>query len=552
MIRQIDIENFALFRKTRIGLGPGLNVLSGESGSGKSLALDSLAAALGGRLSQERIGPWGEQARVRLHISLDPADPHWAPLADLGLEPDAVLIIERTAGRDGRSAYRAQGQPVPAQIIRSLGESLIQYVGQNQLLKILNRQYMLDWLDQYAGLEGLAAETKTLYGAYNKCRQDVFELSQLASALSQLDDKRAVRDELHALNIEPGEDDRLSQELARLRAGRTLIETGQALYQRIDGGDGPGLLAGLDQALHLAETLARYDAGVNNVVKVLQDAVRAIGDARLEISAWMDQLDLDPVRLEQLEARADALSRAKRRFGPELSDVIAYLAELNQEISRLENLDWELGRLKAKQNKAWQAAAEIADRLSSARQDALKKAQRELTERIREMEMPTGQIVIERQSQAMTESGVDMFDVLFSASRGQALKPLAKVASGGEIARIALALAVTGPARDDTVYIFDEVDQGLGGASAERVAWLLKRLGRSAQVLAVSHQAVVASRAGWHLAVRKRAVQGTTVSDIEPLGENQRIREVARMLSGSADETALQHAKTLLVEGQGD
>lgn len=550
MIRQIDIENFALFKSSRIRFHDGLNVLTGESGSGKSLALESLAALFGGRLSQERIGPWGDQVRLRAHVELDPADSRWQPFMDLGVEPDAILIVERTTGRDGRSGYRVQGQPIPAQAVRGLGDSLIQYVGQNQLLKILNRQYMLDWLDHYAGLDDLVTRARSAYQAYKAAERNVEDVRRLGRDLPQLEEKRQIRDELTGLAIEPGEDERLSQDLTRLRAGRTLIETGQALYAAIDGGEGPGVLAGLDDALRLAETLERYDPDVGNIAQAVRGAVEAISDARMEVSSWLGRLDLDPARLEQLEVRADLLSRAKRRYGPTLEDVLSFLDDLTEDIRRLENLDWELTRLEDKARRAWDSLSEAAVDLSSARQEALFAAQQELTERIREMEMPTGVIEIVRREAEMSVSGMDDLDVLFSASQGQDLKPLAKVASGGEIARVALSLAVTGPAACGLVYMFDEVDQGLGGASAERVARLLWQLGRSAQVLAVSHQAVVASRADHHLAVRKAVVSEQSVSTAVPLAAEQRVLEVARMLSGSDDDAAVHHATILLAERQ--
>lgn len=548
MITQLDIENFALFKKSRMQFAPGLNVLSGESGAGKSLALESIAVLFGGRLSQERIGPFSDQVTLRAVIVLDPEDARWTPLAAAGLEPDPVLIVERVTGRDGRTSYRLQGQPVPAALVRGLGDSLLHYVGQNQLSKIFDADFMLDWVDNFAALGGPAAIVRELHRTYRALEDEVAALTQLGRAMGELDEKRRVRDELEALHVRAEEEDELASDLARLRAGRTLVETGQLLYQRLDGA--AGILAGLDEAVRWAETLRRYDAAMADAAEALAGARAAVGDARLEIASWLEQLDLDPARLEVLEARADVLSRVKRRFGPSLSDVVQYQEVLQSEISRLENLDFDLSRSSRHRDNALMTLSQAADDLSRRRQAALTRASAALTEKIQAMEMPTGSIHIERSAQGVSARGVDALEVQFSASRGQALRPLAKVASGGEAARVALALAVVGQPRESVIFLFDEVDQGLGGASAERVGHLLRGLGEESQVLAVSHQAVVAALAHEHLGVSKTVEGQHSVAQVQGLTAAQRVFEIARMLSGSQDDRAMRHAEMLLKAGR--
>jgi DNA repair protein RecN (Recombination protein N) len=553
MISEIALENFALFRSARVGLQPGLNVLSGESGSGKSLALESIVALFGGRLAQERIGPWQDQVRVRAILQLDPGDWRWQPLAELGVEPDSVLIVERSTGKDGHTVYRAQGQPVPAQAVRQLADGLLQYVGQNQLQKTFSSGFIRQWLDDYGALGELVAQVQSAYREFMDWNRQVEQLQERAADLPTLEEKRVLRDELQALKLTVGEDEALAAELGRLRAGRTLVETGQRLYARLDGsGSGDGLLADVDAVLKLAEVLARYDSTLENTVDEIRAAAHALGDARLEVSGWLDRLDLDPQKLEQLEVRADQISRVKRRFGPELTDILKFLKELEGDIERLENWDWKLTQLRRQQGEAQARLRILCDRLSDARCRLLVPAGEELTACIREMEMPTGTIAIERQQGPVSEFGTDVLDLLFSASAGQPPKSLGKVASGGELARVALALAVTGQTQDNLIYVFDEIDQGLGGASADRVAQLLQRLGQMHQVLVVSHQAVVAARAHHHLRVYKRVDNGRSMAVVETLAGAARSGEVARMLSGSQDGVAMRHAERLLAEGSGN
>ncbi len=550
MLTQFDMENFALFNRVRVTFEPGLNILTGESGAGKSLALEALAATFGGRLPQERIGPWGQGTRLRATLALAEDDRRWQPLIDLGLDADAVVIVERQSGRDGRSTYRIQGQAVPASAVRTLGENLLEYVGQNQLSRIFSRSYLLDWIDSYGGLQELTHAVKDAYRTFMRYDQELTALVESFSKVGDLEERRRVLQELQDAKIEPDEDVKLGQELTRLKAGRHLMEAGQALYQRLDGSvNQMGVLGALDEAYRLSQTVIRYDADLANVEAALSDALKAVGEARLEITEWLQRVDLDPARLEELEFRADILSRLKRRYGPELADVLDLRESLVQEIQNLENIEWEVNLARRRQEVAQQALSECAQTLSSARQGLLEAASRDLTVAIRQMEMPTGHIRLElHRGAVIDEGGGDVLTLYFSASEGQVARPIVKVASGGEIARVALALAVTGHTMSGIIFIFDEVDQGLGGTSADRVGWMLRELGDRGQVLAVSHQAVVAARARRHLRVLKRVEEAQSISQVGPVASQERVQEIARMLSGSEESIALAHAKSLLDE----
>ncbi len=552
MIAELNIENFALFKKTRLTFAPGLNVLTGESGSGKSMVLESLAALFGARLSPERIGPWGDNLTIRAALQWAPDDARWAHLEPYGIEPDSVLIVERQASRDGRSTYRVQGQLVPSQAVRTVGDALVEYVGQNQLGRAARPQYILDWVDEYGGLNEQRRTVGQRFAAWRDAEERLEDLNALSVAPEGLAEKRGRLAELEALNLQAGEDAAISQELARLRAGRHLMETSQALYQALEGTDyQPGILAGMDEALKLADNLARYDEALGDLVPSMQGAVDTMKEARVVVSAWMANLDLDPRRLEELETRADVLSRVKRRHGPELENVLSYVEALKQEIEELENVDWERERARRSAEEARHQYEQAADGLSQARQRLLSQASQTLTEAIRDMEMPTGVVAVEHRSGEAAAHGMDTLEVLFSANQGQALKPLGKVASGGELARVALALAVVGQSDERIIYVFDEVDQGLGGASADRVGELLQSLGRRTQVLVVSHQPVVAARADHHIGVRKTLDEHLSRSDSAILVGDARVREVARMLSGTDDSVALNHAQGLLGGRQG-
>ncbi len=550
-IVELLIENFALFKRAELAFDAGLNVLSGESGAGKSLVLESLAILFGARLGSDRVGRFGDRMRIRaaLEIALD--DSRWKTFEELGVEPDAIMVIERTAERDGRSLYRVQGRLVPAQTVRAFGEAVLQYVGQHQVLKAADPAEVLHWVDRFGRLDKPYARFLEAYRGWQEEAQKLAKIEAAAQDLDRLDEKRALLEEIEALNIQSDEDQRIQEELARLRAGRKLMETSQSLYTLLDGGSGgESLIASMSEVRRLAEVLRNYDTGLTSMVDLVLSAERALSEVRLDLARWMDTLDLDPDRLDVLEQRADELSRIKRRFGPELRDVLDNVRALKEDLGQLDNLDWERQQQKKRTEKAEASMQEAAEALSSARQSVLDQAQEALRTVIREMEMPTGELEFRVERQSASVRGIDHIEIWFSANQGQPLKPLARVASGGELARVALALAVLGHAGAGTVYLFDEVDQGLGGASAERIGHLLAELGGQAQVLAVTHQPVVAARARRHLAVTKGLEEGMTRSEVAPLEGESRRREVARMLSGSDGEAALNHAASLLSEGR--
>lgn len=545
MIAELGIENFALFKQVRVFFEPGLNVLSGESGAGKSLALESLAALFGGRLSKERVGPWGESVTLEGVVYLEADDPRWEPLAVFGIEPDSSMIVQRQVMADGRSSYRIQGRPVPSQAVRDLQDTLIEYVGQNQLARAFVPDSLIEWLDGYAGLQKEREAVRQTFTVWQGHVRRVEELARRHSSATEVEAMRHEVQELEQLALQPQEDEVIAKELTRLRAGRSLIETGQSLYQLLD----QDLLSKLDQAARLADQLSRLDQELANTAQTLHEALSVAEEARLDLGRWMDHLDLDPARLEILEARADLISRAKRRYGPELVDVLQHYRALRDRLEELDNLEWELASATRREAEAREAFDSAALALSTARRRAMLVAQESLTQTIREMEMPSARLVFAHHIISPSDSGIDAIELIFSASQGQEPKPLIKVASGGEAARVALALAVTGPHQKQVVFVFDEVDQGLGGQSAERVGQLLKSLGSRGQVLAVSHQAVVAAKAHHQLRVLKVTRTGQSLSELVPVTGEERVLEVARMLSGSQDRVALTHARRLLDEG---
>lgn len=546
MIIELEMENFALFDRCRVSFGSGYNVMTGESGAGKSLALEGVVTAFGVRVTADRIGQFADSMRLRVSLSLAEDDDLWDDLLPFGIEADEVLILERQVSRDNRSSYRIQGQIVPAQLVRKIGDQVVNYVGQHQLLKVANAQYIREWLDRYGELTELRSQVEQHYDAYQALNAEVARLQSVAEDLPQLPLKRSTYEELRALHLEVGEDERIQRELGQLRAGRQLLQTSGAVYDILDGDGATGVLWNVAEALRLIETLITYDKDLQGLLDSMHSAEELLQDVRMDISRWRENLDLDPARLEVLEERADHIMRAKRRFGPEIRDILAYAESLREEIAALENLEWELSRAKEKRERSYEELIIIADQLSMGRRRMAERAGLDVSATVQNMEMPGARVVFDIESAPIASHGQDHVEILFTANQGHELKSLSKVASGGELARVALALAVSGPTDGESFYIFDEVDQGLSGASADTVGRLLEQLGKKTQVIAVSHQPVVAARAAFHAVVGKTVRDGHSVAEVAPLQGRARLIEIARMLSGTSDEVALQHAEVLL------
>lgn len=546
MLERLDIENFGLFRKAECRFSPGFNVITGESGAGKSLVLESLAALLGARAVTDRIGPFGDRFRVRGEFYVEPTAPWWESLAGFGIEPDELLVLERQTGQDGRSVFRCQGIAVPAQTIRGLGEVLVQYQGQHVWTRMLEPEYFLAWVDRVADLAPWVDTVRERYQAWRAAEQRLADLMGHARSPDAIEAKRELLRELEAYHVVPGEDEAIQGRLTRYRSLRRLLDGYQQLLGLLDGTeDLPGILPGMSQVTRLLEQLAALDAELDAWRGIASESFGLLDDLRQGLSGWARALELDPGALEALEERADILSRLKRRFGPTLDEVIAYQTALAQEVQELDELSWRQTRYRQEADRLHEQLAAASEELSRRRQAGLADLEAQLTRLIRQMEMPTGELRLVREPVSLSERGEDVIIPWFSASRGQPAKPLAKVASGGELARVALALAVVG-GQAGQIYVFDEVDTGLGGESAAQVGALLRQLGERSQVIAVSHQPVVAAQATVQFRVEKGLQEGRTQSVIERLSDGARAQEIARMLSGQTEGVAIDHAQSLL------
>lgn len=542
-LHTVHVENFGVIRQARLEFGPGLNVITGESGSGKSLVLTAIDAALGHRVSTDQVGPFGDRARVGLTMMVPPSEPIWRDLERLGLEPDTVLVISREWGRDGRSVLRVQGQPTPLSAVREALAALVDLAGQHEHQRLKTAGHALGWLNRLVDAELLAQ----CRGAWAHIKELQSQRQEWQDRLGQPDTRDRTREDLEqltSLNLMPGEDEELQRHAERLGHGQQLLEWYHAVLEILESGPGETVSSQLNLARRLLEHASQRDEAARDLLGLLDQAETIMEEIRHRVYRLVESIDLDPARLTAVRERLDQVARAKRRYGTDLDGLIALIRRLTEELKAHEDVAWELKATERRLAEATEQYQTAAHALSTARQQRAIEASTAITDIVRQLDMPSALVRLAVHPAESGPEGIDQIEWQFMANPGQELKPLSRVASGGELARVALALWAF--QREAGVLMFDEVDTGLGGQAARRVVALLTQLARTQQVIVVSHQPLVAAAAAMHWLVGKHQNGRGAETRVKRLAEQERIQEIARMLSGSDDHVALQHARRLL------
>ena len=568
MLAELVIENIALIESARVEFGPGLNLLTGETGAGKSILIDALSLALGERAQPDRVREGAETGRVDAVFALTPGQ---LParlrqaLDAAGLEPDEEgrLILTRELSRAGRSMARINGRPVTAAVLRQVGAALVEIHGQG------DNQALLDPDDQLELLDGLAGEAvrrlrDQLAARVAELRAIDRELRALAGAdererARQLDLLRFQLEEIDGAALQPGEEEELAERRRVLggaeRLARHLAEAYDALYAA--GSSAADRLAAAARAL---EEAAAIDRGL----QALAERVRGLGyeaeEAAREVRARSDRVEHDPAALAAVEERLARIQELKRKYGDTVDEILAYRRRVAEEIARLEGAAQRVEELRQQRERVLAAGADLARRLHEARREAAARLSRELRPVLAALGMPGAGLTVSFSVQAdpagvpweggrarLTERGVDRVEFLLAPNPGEPPRPLARAASGGERSRVMLALRSLQVAADDVpTVVFDEVDTGVGGETAWAVGERLALIARSRQVLCVTHLAPISALADRHLAVSKETRGGRTRTRIRALSGEERLQELARMLGTGAGDQGTEAARLLL------
>jgi DNA repair protein RecN (Recombination protein N) len=548
MLLELTVENYAVVEKVRVRFHRGLNLLTGETGSGKSLVVDALASLLGGRTSAEMVRSGAERARV---AGIFEVDAHSLPDS---IEPEeGELIVEREILPNGKSRAFVGGRPVTVSLLKELARSLGDIHGQHDQQQLFSTGVQREMLDAFAGAAVQVAAVGSLYARWNAASTELAELESTAQEkLRQVDLWTFQRDEIEAVNPQAGEDLQLENERRVLRNVVRLEETAGAAYAALYE-DPESVATQLHSVVKRLEELGRIDESMREVLTALEPASIAVDEAAHALGHYLGKLEADPVRLEAIEARLAALEKLRRKYGATIEAVIAFREEVARNLAAVETsgerrkaLGEELAALTA----GYEAAA---GRLSACRRDAARRLAKAVESELASLAMDKTRVEIRVSAGEWSATGADVVEILISPNVGEELKPLDKIASGGELSRVALALKTCiAPEQAEKnaiprTLVFDEVDAGVGGSAAEAVGRRLKKLAGAAQVLCVTHLAQIAGFAEHHYYVEKHAERGRTITTIEELDAKARTREIGRMLSGErVTPEALRHAEQLI------
>jgi len=554
MLRELRLKDFAIVASAAVEFGPGLTCLTGETGAGKSILVDALGLALGGRADAGMVGPGGT-ATVEALFDVAGVPGVSEELDSIGVDTDGgELIVRRVVGSNGRSKAYLNGSMVNASTLQSIGGLLVDIHGQHEHQSLLRVDTHLDLLDMHLGLGGLKAEYAEAFEKRRELKARLDDIVSRARERAQrLDLIRYQADEIDQAGLSPGEDDELEEERVRLANFDRLAGLAHEAAQALRDAE-PSALSMAVSALGSVKDIAGLVEGQAETVRFLESATIAMEEASAGIRDFAAGLESDPRRLEEVEDRLDLVKGLKKKYGDTIADILDYRTRIGVELEGLEYADEEADSLRERLAGAEEALAELAGRLGEARRDGAAGFCREVKKELSSLGMPkaafeVGFDVLEEPGL----SGAERAEFLFSANPGVGPRPLAKVASGGELSRVMLALKVV-LSREDGVptLVFDEVDSGIGGRTATVVGEKLRAAARNRQVLCITHLPQVASCASEHVSVTKRTVGGGVAVELARLDTEGRVGELARMLGGDDLKTASAHARELVKQGTAD
>lgn len=554
MLRELHIRDFAIVRELELALADGFTVLTGETGAGKSILIDALALALGQRADSGVIRHGCKRAEIsaRFELSPDHTALAWLRERELSDDEETVCLLRRVIEAERPSKGFINGRPVPIQFLREIGELLVDVHGQHEHQSLLRRDVQREILDAYAGAADEAAQLAARH-------RELASLHARLEALTRDGRDRAARlefvryqvEELETLALSEDEVPQLEDEHRRLANAAELLDGAQAAIYGLVDDDENSVTTALARVLARLEALGEFDARLQTISALVNEAVIQIDEAAAQLRQYQDGLELDPQRLQAVEQRLGTAHDLARKHHVTPDQLPAMLEQLRAELGEIEHADENTHMLREQIDRARSECLTLARALSRKRKTGARRLNDAVTAQMQILGMPGGRFEIALTAlpeEQLGASGLEQVEFQVSANAGQPLKPLVKVASGGELSRISLALqvAAAGAARIPTL-IFDEVDVGIGGKVAQIVGGQLRRLGQDRQVLCVTHLAQVAAQADHHLQVSKSQRAGATFTNIQPLTPADRVHEIARMIGGiEISEQTLAHAREML------
>ena len=553
MLKTLTVWNFALLEHVEIDFDAGLNILTGETGAGKSILIDALGAVLGHRLSADAIRTDCDWLRVEAIFDIAGEKRLHTFLADQAIDDeDDSLIITRQITTKGKNVILVNGCHVTVGTLRAIGEFLVDIHGQHENLALVRSE------NQFALLDGsddeipkLRAEYAEAFHAWREADEALREKKSSADlSADRMDMLRWQAKEICEANLRVHEDEELEAEINRLSNAEKITENVGEAAALLDGGlESEGILADVGALQRRIEALRQFDKVFDETAPMLEDAVCQLKEVFYTVQGYKDGLEFDPEKLDEMQARMDVIDKLKRKYGTTIEDVLAYRAKIEKEIDGFENFDEIVAELEKKCAETRAEAERRAALLTAKRKEAAQKLSADIVEQLSALGMSDAKLTVGLQPAELSARGADEIEILFSANAGEAEKPLSKVASGGELSRIALAVKTVAAAGDSVAQsmVFDEIDTGIGGRTAQMVAERIARVAAHRQVLCITHLPQIASMADVHYYLEKTSKDGKTSTDVRPLAARERAQEIARMASGADATTAsLANAKEMI------
>lgn len=552
MLELLHIENIAIIEAADIEFAPGFNALTGETGAGKSIVIDSLSAVLGQRTSRELIRTGAEKAFVSAAFS------GMAPelTEELGIQPEAdgTLLLQREIQTDGKNVCRVNGRPVTVGQLRALGARLLNIHGQHDGQQLLDEEQHIVYLDSFGRVESLAITYAEKYKNFTDIRRQIGALQMDETEKARrVDTLQYQIEELRRAKLKSGEEEELTARRGMLRNAEKFLDAVAGADYALNGDDsGGGALSALRQAQDALSGVRHLDDAFGQLYERLGEAYSEVYDIAATVEDKRGELDVSPGELDRVESRMDLLYRLKKKYGATVEDMLDYQARCEAELAQIEDAGDTLARLEQALSKAEKGARQAAQALSDARKAAAEQLTAQILAELQQLDMGKIRFAVDFAEKPLDSDGMDTVRFLMSANVGEELRPIHKIASGGELARIMLAMKNVLSEQDHVgTMVFDEVDTGVSGRAAQKVAEKMARISRRKQVLCVTHLPQLAAMADTHFSVEKGERGGRTYTEVRRLDREQRRRELARLTGGShVSQTMLDGAEELLVQAE--
>ncbi|WP_028548767.1 DNA repair protein RecN [Paenibacillus sp. UNC451MF] len=554
MLLEMSIRNLAVIEAVHLHFRKGFHVLTGETGAGKSIIIDALTLVAGGRSSADLVRYGSDKASIEALFQIESGHPVWNTLSELGIEADSEnhLIIRREITSQGKSTSRINGQLVNLSGLKEVGEWLVNIHGQHEHQSLFHVEEHIRWLDMFGENEigPVKRQYQQAYQAYSNIRKSLKELEETSKrSLQMLDLYRFQVEEITSAQLKRGEDELLFEEKRKLANAEKLYQHAADAYDLLYAGN-KGLDA-INKAIQKMEDITGLDPDkLKPLVEQAQSAYYQLEDAAYQVRDYRDDIEFNPSRLEYIEQRLDTIASLRRKYGENVDEILKYLEKVKAELDMIENKDEKLQELQKEELVALQKTREIAQQLSEKRQVIAERLAQEIVAELRDLHMERTQFKVQiiYREDLLTIEGADEVEFLISANPGEPLRSLSKIASGGEISRVMLALkSIFARVDRIPVLVFDEVDTGVSGRAAQAIAEKMSKLSRSCQVFSITHLPQVACMADAHYRIHKNSDNERTYTQVDDLNLDGRIHELARMLGGvEVTGKTLEHAQEML------